>query len=263
MKRTLSIMAAAALFGAVAQAQVTSVNIVGYYQVDVPANGFVLTALNFQDIGGAESRSLQDIFAAGSLTGGESAGSSDSVLIWDKVSQNYVKYFLFDSNTGDPLDGKWLLDGDDTFTPTTNRINSGQGFWIRSNQSVAQVATLLGEVVDVDTNTTTLVTGFNCIGFPFSSSIPLNSTSLAESGTGGESAGSSDSLLVWDTSIQNYKKYYLFDSNTGDPLDGKWLLDGDDTFTPVTDLISLGQGAFYRTATQTDWVQGNPYIQNL
>jgi len=66
-------------------------------------------------------------------TGGGDSASSDILILWDELNQQYVNLWLV-QGTGSPYDGSWYYD-DGAFPPNvaTNNLEVSQGFWFRRN----------------------------------------------------------------------------------------------------------------------------------
>ncbi len=261
MKKALVALIAIAMVASLSFAadEVKSVNVVGFNKVTLPAGKLILAALNFDEVGGAEvGLPIQLLVAEGSLSGGLNQIGGDNLLRWDPITQTYQTYFLFNSGGALPdWDNKWFKVGEGG--PTADRVESGEGFWIRSNQGTVQTPTFLGQVIDMPTNTVGMVEGLNMVGYPFSSARALNDTDLGNDGTGGLNQIGGDNLLLWDSDSASYITYYLFESGGALPdWDKKWFKVGEGE--PTTDAIALGKGAWYRRQSGSMlWTEPSPY----
>ena len=88
------------------------------------------------------------------------------------VSQPFAS--LCETNSAPVL--KW--DAAAGYTSVAAAAESGEGFWLVNNQSSNQMAFLAGEVVLSPSNTAVLYPGLNLVGYPYSSALRLNETTL-------------------------------------------------------------------------------------
>jgi len=248
MKKTgIAVVVMLLAVGALAQSEVKSVNAVGYVKVQVPGNALSLCAFNFDPVNGTNGVLMTDVLGD-QLTGGFDAGSADNVMFWDRASQQYQTYYK--------LEGFGWLDAV-AFTPMTNRVYNGDGFWIRSNQSGAQEVTFAGEVVDIAAGTNSMFfgQGLNMFGFPYPAEKNVTATTLYTSAKKGFDAGSADNLIVWDAGSQQYATFYA--------LDGFGWFDAVN-FVPADFNLQLGVGYWYlrNDASVTTWMEPQPYSLN-
>lgn len=247
MKKTL-IIAAIALISASAFAQsVSSANVVGYAKINL-ASGYNMIRVPFVN-DTQEAVNIQDIFDTSGLTQGSSAGSADSIQLWDASGQQYVSYYLADgvskATTGNA--GKWFSSLN---ALATNSIAPGTGFFFVSQDGSAITNLVSGEVVvaPTGTNSIQIVEGYNLIANPFSSEWKINDGSIdwvAAGAKTGSSAGSADSIQFWNPATTSYETYYLADgvskATTGNA--GKWYSSANTLDTNLT--VGISQGLFY------------------
>jgi hypothetical protein len=236
-----------ASIAAFAQGPVYSVNIVGFQKVGVDAGQFVLSSNPFVK----PAQTVQDIVGA-QLTGGTDFSTGDNMLLWN--GSFYNQLFLVNLD-GDPLDGQWV---DETFTPSTELLAPGTGFWI-INRNATNTFTMVGDVVMDATKTRQINPGFNLISYPYSTSAGVNSSALnlkkASGCQGGTDFSTGDNIFLWNGSF--YNQLFLVDL-PGDPLDDQWV---DETFTPVSVDLQPGQGFWYlrNGSGSFNWTTTKPY----
>jgi hypothetical protein len=173
--KALLLIAAAAAAGIVSSnAQVYSVNAVGYVNKTVPAKGFALVSnpLNATD------NKVSTLF-----------GGHDglAVYIWDTASKAF-KFTQFSTDFG------W-----DPAGPAATTITPGQGVFLYNSTTSPVTITFVGEVPqgkDPTPLTTPLVAGLQIV----SSQVPQAGTADAL----GYKAADGDAIYQWDTSKQSY-----------------------------------------------------------
>ena len=84
-------------------------------------------------------------------------------------------FTAFDENNSNQI-LKW--DVASVYTSSTTVAEPGEGFWLVNKQSTNQIVFLTGEVALSPSNTALLCPGLNLVGYPYSSSLPLNRTTL-------------------------------------------------------------------------------------
>ena len=241
--------------GVASAANVNSVNMVGYQNVSLPANGLIMLALNWNNVGGASSIPINSLIGSAGLTAGIAFGDSDKLYVWDSSlnagAGGYKFYYLWNG------DGKWYDIADDAL-PTTNAITRGHGLWLKHIGAATNV-TVAGEVPVGGTNVTIFAAGsLNMFGTSYTAPLEINGANQTWSGNPGIAFGDSDKLYVWDANMNagagGYKFYYLWNG------DGKWYNIADDAL-PTTDFIPMGAGAWYKNIgpSVTTWTEVRPY----
>lgn len=243
MKRAGMIAVGTAMVAALSWAatnEVVSVNIVGYSKIALPPGGaFIQSSLPFD----AFDATLLGAFGTNQLLKNAKAGGADNVYLWDATAQAYARYYM-------KPDGLFYLFGGSASNPP---LRPGQGFWVGSGTtaSLTNEICLMGEVVDVVTQQTRVVQGFQMLGYPFSCDIHVQDTAFATNGaTANAKAGGADNIYVWDGTT--YKRYYL-------KPDGKWYVFGGSIATNVTDSLSMGKGFWYEARGTFNWSETNKY----
>jgi hypothetical protein len=249
MRKTL-LIAAAALAASIisSQAQVYSLNIVGYANVPIANGARALLAIPF-NIG--SSNGANEIWPLNGVTPTVPDGSS--LLIWDSVAGKYTTYlsdsgnppFLWDNNNGDPL----------SFSP---KIPVGEGFFLIPSADTTN--TFAGTVsVNVGTsNSATLGNGVrNLVGLavPYAGAITngvlatgVGGACLWNDGTIGIPEGSS--FLQWDSVAGKYTTY-LSDSGSPSRWDNN---NGDPILAPPS--VKVAEGFFVIPTANFNWVVG-------
>ncbi len=183
MKKMLLVMAAAALVvGDRVQAQsetVTSVNVVGYYSVTIPANGIALVTPVLESFGAA---TLQDLV-------GDQLPVGSQAFIWDRETKGYV-------TTGRTRAG-W---------GSTKIIMRGDAVWLRAPAGTgAHTITFMGEAPGdynaAGTTTVENISGIDAVGYAYPADIIWTNTALSSAAPVGSQ------LLVWNITTQGYETY--------------------------------------------------------
>lgn len=223
MKKIVIAALALGLVGSAAFAQTNSVlsrNAVGYVKVDMAKSNLHFVAHNFVDINGGPVTVTNLI--------GNQLPLGSQVLVWNPSGQSYV--------------GE--LRGVTGWSPGTNRLTPGRGFWVRvpSGGSISNLYSvyLMGEVPDkttLPTSTVAVVSGLNMLGSPYPVATRWTNTAIAKSAPLGAQ------LLRWDPSLQSYVG----------------SLKGVTGWSPTTNVLYPGQGFWFRTTSNTNWIESKPY----
>jgi hypothetical protein len=157
--RTKTLLTAAALAAgaltAMAQSNVYSLNVVGYYNVTAPAGGLVLTA-NQLDTG---TNGLNQVLPGAQL--------GDQVLTFKNGDYNI-----------DVFDGTQWLDNN-TANPTTTVVPPGVGFFYQNVQSGSETLTFVGQV-EQGSLVKTYPTGFTLSSTKVPAALSLNSNGFPQ-----------------------------------------------------------------------------------
>lgn len=103
--------AAAAIAAGVALADISSANVVGYYNVDVKAGKFSMVALNIDPMNEGKTYTLDELFPVGAnSTPYGTAGGADQIQTWDHANQTYRYFYLYKKTvgTGKEKNNKWV-----------------------------------------------------------------------------------------------------------------------------------------------------------
>ena len=251
---TLSVIVFGCILASVAQAQtgeVYSLNVVGFQKVAAPATKLQISSTPFE----AADDKLDTVVGA-QLSGSDSYGTSDNIIMFNPTNQAYENYFIA-GGIGDPqYDGKWFTQ---SLQPATNAlIPPGRGFWIRSRQSVTQTVVFAGDVLSINAVTNHVYPGLQLLSYPYSTAILLNNTTFSNGAVGSDAFGTSDNILLWNVDTQQYINYFIA-GGIGDPqYDGKWFTQA---LQPATNVyLQPGQGFWYRhRGSGFNWVEQKPY----
>jgi hypothetical protein len=166
-KRVLVTGVIAGLISGAAFAQtnvVSSANVVGYNQITMSANEYVLIALDFEN----PSNTVNGLF--GSLP------VSSEVTFWNPTTQQY--------NTLTKLRTGWSPSG-------TNVLSIGAGAFLKI--PAATNVYLAGDVPLTGTTTVFTVNGYKMMSYPYPADMPFTNTALAKT------AAVSDEVSIWGT----------------------------------------------------------------
>lgn len=257
MKKLVTAFAACALAGLV-DAQVESVNIVGYNTVTIDKQWTIIAA-NFEAVGGG-AISLQDAFPySDGMTKGNNMNAADMLQIQNALG-GYDTYYLSNglNAKGSPvagLDGKWAAAG--TFAPTTATIAPGTALWYGArNFNPAFQITVAGQALATATADMPVSLAVKHIANPYPTDLPLNDGVPYTTGmTKGNNMNAADMIQI-QNSLGGYDTYYLSNglNAKGSPvagLENKWAAAG--TFAPATASIPVGAGAWYLRRGSTDF----------
>lgn len=219
--RTKVLLCAAALAASMAYTMaqnVYSINVVGYYNVTVPANGFFMIANQLNTTNNTIN----------GLMGAVADGSQ-----FFKYSGGYAGY-VYDAFAG--ASGEW------TGSPANPAVNVGEGGMFRdAGGGSGQVLTFVGEVLQGN-----LVNDLPIGNSLRSSKVPQQGTATGDLLVPGEDG---DQIFVYNAGYAGY----VYDAFAGDT--GGWTGGGVDIKGPT---IKVGQGFFYKKATggtATAWVR--------
>ncbi len=224
MKKMLLVMAAGTLFAAgTAQAQsetVTSVNVVGYYSVTIPANRLALVTPVLESFG---SGNLDELV-------GQQVPVGSKIYVWDRVNKNYI------ISTPNAITKKWNY---------TNTLVRGDVFWIKPlTNGISYTITMMGEVPgtynSAGTTTVANVTGTDAVGYTYPIDIAWTNTTLSVA------AGKGATMYIWNASTGSYTIY------TSNLITGNWN-------TPAGFLIKAGEAFWIKPKVPLDWIEEVPY----
>jgi len=165
MKLKTSLIAAATLAVGVisSQAQVYSQNIVGYYNVSIPKNGFALVG-NQLDVDGTNG--VNQVLGSGLVS--DPNGNNNTVLyVWNSSVQQYlILQYWNAADAASSLGGTSAGFYDSGGTLQNPSLKPGSAAFLQNvNNSVSNLtATIVGNVQQL-TNITTIIPGFNLVSF--------------------------------------------------------------------------------------------------
>jgi len=182
--KTLLLIAAAAAAGIVSSnAQVYSVNAVGYVNKTIPARGFALISNPLL----AATNTIAALF-----TGQVPDGFQ--VFVWDVPTKQF-KFTSYDS-----------LFGWDPVATANGDLKPGSGVFVKNPTTANVTVTFVGEVPQGNPLTTPLVAGLQIV----SSQVPQAGTAEAL----GYAAVQDDKIYQWDTTKQSYN-FSQYDATFG------------------------------------------------
>jgi len=190
--KTLFLTAAATLVSAAAMAQVVSVNVVGFVNVDLKT-GYNLLCNPLA----ATNDTVEAIFA-----GMPDALGGSTIQQWDAANQTFS-----------PNIATFLGAGTWDYAGTSYTIAPGKGFFL--NSAANATVTFVGEVRQATSGNlvTPLTPNFNFIG----SQVPM--AGAIQSALQYSPADVGDTVQLWDATVQHYNPviYTYLGSNTWDP----------------------------------------------
>ncbi len=247
MKKTLLIAAAALAAGVISsQAQVYSLNIVGYVNQPLQGGGKFNMICN-----PLQATSDNAEVACAGLTAG------DTIYLWDKVKGGFYIYNYLGAGSG--LTYNWVDAGNDvipgaaadTSVPPPN-IPPGTGFFLLT--ATAKKNTWTGTAITTSTNVLQGGNKINMVGSILPVGGVITSTNLNCVLLAG------DSVYIWDTVKGGYYIYNYLGAGSGLTYD--WVDAGSDVIPGAAadtsvppPVLSVGQGFFYTTATAANWTQ--------
>ncbi len=195
MKKMMLVAAACAMVVApsmiLAEESVTSVNVVGYYTVEIPADGLALITPVLE---GMEGGTLEDLISDQLPVGSE-------VALWDRQSKGYV--------FGGRTRSGWNI---------TNVVLRGDALWVQPAPGTGpQTITFMGEVPAAFNNASTTVVanieGIDAVGYGYPVDVVWTNTALAQEVPVGSE------LIIWDVDAQDYVFFGRTRSGWNTPAD--------------------------------------------
>jgi len=255
--KSLLIAAATLAVGVItSQAAVYSQNVVGYYNVTVPAKGFYMigSQLNLDN-----TNSINTLFS-GLISDGN--GVNNSVIwLWNPVSHQYSSFQYF---TGADADNNFLTSGSvNGFYDTSGNLQPatlpvGQGAFIENHGNTSPLTFTVAGNVAQGTNTITFNQGYTMVCAPVPISTNICSTNINFVGTSDGNAVNNDVIWLWNPTSKQYSSFQYF---TGADADNNFLTSGSvtgfyDTSGNLQNIAPLvGSGFFIQhiVATPETW----------
>jgi len=224
MKKLSVAMVAAMLvmaLSAVAQDDtVTSVNVVGYYSITIPANGIALLTPVLESF---ESGTVEDMV-------GDQLPNLSTAYIWDRIQNTYL-------TAGKNARGAWS-------GAYTNLILRGDAVWIKPGGTNETTLTFVGEVPAAynmaGTTTVANISGADAVGYSYPVDRFFTNTTLATA------LPNLSTIYMWDKAGQTYVSY-------GKNARGAWSA-GTDVLE-----IKAGEAFWVSTPTPLEWEEVAPY----
>ena len=197
-------------------AQVESVNIVGYETKALVAGKFNMLGGTFNGVGKA-GYSLNRDFKGENLTAGPDSFSADTILIHNAATGIYTTYYLYQGD-GTYQAGWYNAGSDEWFDddyPTG--LPAGTPFWYLAKSTTAGASgTFSGDVPMEASYTKDLVRAkFNMVMNPYPVALNLNdATEVTLTGaTAGPDSFTSDTILIHNAATGIYTTYYLYEGD--------------------------------------------------
>lgn len=159
----------------VAEAQLKTINVVGFQKVTLERGKIYLLANAFEDVDG-QGLTSADVF-------GSQVPNGTQVFAYDGVTP-----YVIDTKTA----AGWS--GSIAYQPS-------MGFWVKIPATAAQASydvVLKGSAPMAPSTSTVLASGLNMLGYPYAANVPFSGTALyGQAGTG-------DRLVTFDAASQSY-----------------------------------------------------------
>lgn len=250
--KTLVVAAAALAVGIISsQAQVYSQNIVGYYNLTVPGNGYTLVG---QQLNLDNTNSISSIFGGG-LVSDPNAVNNTELLLWNTGEQEYQTLYYFNATdaANDWSGAAGFYDGGGTFY--SNPLPPGGAAFLYNYANGTPLAvTMVGSVLQA-TNVYTIVQGYNL----FSLAAPISTNLVSPlgnfAGYSDPNAVENDELLTWNTSEQEYQTLWYFNAvDAGNDWSGPaGFYDGGGTYYAAAPDVGTGFFINHQVAGTEYW----------
>jgi hypothetical protein len=231
--KTLLIAAAALAVGIVSsQAQVYSQNVVGYYNLDLPA-GYNMVSVQFAvGVSNGASEVLPNI------------PDGTELFTWDTAHAQFI-YNYYDTGSGSTLPAQsWYMA--DYSTPTNQPVLfTGQSVFLLMPSHVTN--TVAGSVVNASTNN--LIAGYNMVA----SALPIYGGSTNNM-FNMNSMPDGTELFTWDQVHAKYV-YNYYDTGSGSTLPAQSWYMADYSTATNPPVFTVGQGMFFLTPSTYSWSQ--------
>jgi hypothetical protein len=213
-------------------AQVESVNIVGYETKALVAGKFNMLGGTFNGVGKA-GYSLNRDFKGENLTAGPDSLTSDTIAIYDATTSAYTTYYLYEGDGIYPA-GWYNAGSDDLFeVDYPNGLPAGTAFWyVAKDTTVNAKGTFSGDVPMDASYTKDLVRGkFNMVASPYPVALNLNNAAQVTltGATAGPDSLTADTIAIYNATTSAYTTYYLYEGDGVYPA-GWYNAGSDDLF---------------------------------
>ena len=223
---------------------------VGFVKVDLKRNG--MSQLNIPVIPDMALNDTDDSVAcvgemlAEQLTGNTSASLAPRLNIWQPGLQSFKEVYYFHAGVPNPYEDKWC--NASPLSVALDMLTNTEGYFLNrpNNAPDTAVATILGDVNIVDTETISLVANWNQICFPYSISAQVNVhiTDMSGNAVGNTSPSLADRIYKWDINAQSFTEIYFFHAGVANPYEDKWVNASPLSVSTMT--IEPGEAFFYR-----------------
>ena len=237
---------------AVALADVTSANIVGYNTVTLKP-GWNMLAVNFKNVANDNGIDINDLFPGKGkedtvFTPGAGEASADYVQVWDANEGKYTTYFLYKKAKGTSEANYWWTDANAAVT--SKSFKNGDAFWFYKRGDKDVTANISGEVYLDTVKEVAIKPGWNMIGSFFPAGWKLNDEYYTPSywensgAVPGAGEASADYIQVWDATTSKYTTYFLYKKAKG-TSDANYTWTDANAATFKGDVLTAGKGAWY------------------
>jgi hypothetical protein len=259
--KTLLIAAAAMAVGIISsQAQVYSQNIVGYYNVTVPAGQYYI--LGNQLVNGSDAlatnNDINTVFSSGftSDPNGPGVGSQCAqLMIWNGALNGYVTYYYLNAADAVTYNGAgstagWVDSGGNPVSGVS--MPQGSAAFVLNPTAGSMTPTILGSVVQ-GTNTLVPIAAnqYSLVSLaqPISTNLDLSGIGISglSSDPNGPGVGSQCAqMLVWNGALNGYVTYYYLNAADAVTYNGAGSMAGlvDSGGNPQQVNLNVGQGVF-------------------
>jgi hypothetical protein len=240
--KTLLIAAAALAAGIlVSSAQTYSQNVVGYYNVPIPANSFYVVANQF-NVG--VSNGLNELFAGGLMSDPNFVTNTEA-YVWN--GSGYLTYYYLSAADAatDALPGAGFYDGGANYITTI--MPPGSALFIQNLAPGTITATVVGSVAQ-GTNKIAMAGSaggaFNMVGSPIPVSTNVASAPISFAGTSDPNFAYNDEIFLFTGSGWNSYYYISAADAVTDSLPGAGFYDGGGNYQTTTVSPTVGTGFF-------------------
>lgn len=233
MKKTLLMAAAALAAGVISiQAQVYSQNIVGYYNVTIPANKFALVGNQLNNPDG--SNNLANVFSSSSF-----ASQSTTLYAWNGSA--LIPFTYYSDVDASPSPAGWY-DGDGN--PPSFAATPGNAYFIYSGISNVSM-TVVGSVITGTNVIRSIPVGFT----PLSATIPaVTNIDASIVGLGFAGASQNATYYHWNAASQSYDPpLTYYNAADADPFPAGYY-DGGGSLQPWSSP-AVGEGFFFNNSS--------------
>ena len=223
MKKMMSLMALAVIASVVAASaqEVLSANAVGYVKRAVPAGGFQIVSVPFDNIASADGYKFGDTQIAADLP------VKSSVMFWDAEAQGW--------SGGAKTAKGWAA------AQSNHVLQVGEAFFVKNNEASDLDVTAAGEV-PADTKLVRSYAGGSALSIaamPYPVDVKFGDTELAKA------LPVKASVLFWDADAQGW--------SGGSKTAKGWAA------AQSNKVVNAGEGFFVRTDTEGSWEAVKPY----
>ena len=221
--------------------------IVGYNTVDAPAaSKFKAFAVQFENIGETTAIPIPSLFTCDSPKGAAngSLATPDKIWLWDTTANDWVKYYYRKVGTAAAVG--WCKLGETTVT--TDTVSNGDTvFFYRGSGAPSTTLTLAGGVRTFSASAVydaPPASKFKFIGYPWPVAMSIANFDKYQGAPKGAANGSlatPDKIWLWDTTANDWVKYYYRKVGTAAAVG--WCKLGETTVT--TDTVPAGEGFFF------------------